>query len=180
MDTSGKLLLLNLGGELSPYLRTLKEYRYFRYAEADIKELSQWMSLQQFPQDLDNDHRVVIEPAGITINMVENAGVSNAPDHLMRLFAYNHIMQKMGWQKITDDDVMATAKEAYIVTPASSLIVLETQQDYDRFNIQDDVNSLKNASVKGKGAVPEPHEWALIIIGLVCIVWFKKKRAVAI
>lgn len=180
MDSSGKLLLLNLGGELSPYLRTLKEYRLFRYAEADVHELSQWMTLKQFPQDQDNDHRVVIEPAGITINMVENAGVCNAPDHLMRLFAYNHIMQKMGWAKITDDDVMATAKEAYIVTPASSLIVLETQQDYDRFNIQDDLNSLKNASAKGKGAVPEPHEWALIIIGLVCIVWFKKKRVVAI
>ncbi|WP_343689077.1 XrtN system VIT domain-containing protein [Chitinophaga sp.] len=180
MDTSGRLLLLNLGGELSPYLRTLKEYHLFRYATADVNELSQWMSSKQFPQDLDNDHRVVIAPAGITINMEENAGVSNAPDHLMRLFAYNHVMQKMGWQQIKDDDVLTTAKEAYIVTPASSLIVLETKQDYERFNIKDDLNSLKNASVKGKGAVPEPHEWALIVLGLVCIVWFKKKRAVAI
>lgn len=180
MDTSGQLLLLNLGGELSPYLRTLKEYRLFRYAQADVKELSQWLSLKQFPQDLDNDHRVVIAPAGITINMEENAGVSNAPDHLMRLFAYNHIMQKMGGQQIKDDSVIAAAKEAYIVTPASSLIVLETQADYDRFNIKDDLNSLKNAAAKGKGAVPEPHEWALIILGLVCVVWFKKKRAVAI
>jgi len=176
----GKMQLLNLGGELSPYLRTLKEYRFFRYAEGDVKELAQWLSQHQFPGDIENDNRVVIAPAGVTINMDDQMGVSNAPDHLMRLFAYNHIMQKMGPQKMADSEIIATAKESYIVTPASSLIVLETQADYDRFDIHDDANSLKNASLKGKGAVPEPHEWALIIIGLVCIVWFKKKRAVAI
>jgi XrtN system VIT domain protein len=179
-QTPGKLLLFNLGGELSPYLRTLKEYRLFRYTTGDIAELKQWMILKQFPADIENDHRVVIEPAGITINMEEHTGVSNAPDHLMRLFAYNHIMQKMGPKKMSDSEIIATAKESYIVTPSSSLIVLETQKDYDRFNIHDDLNSLKNASINGKGAVPEPHEWALIIIGLVCMLWFRKKRAVAI
>ncbi|OMP78941.1 XrtN system VIT domain-containing protein [[Flexibacter] sp. ATCC 35208] len=176
----GKMQLFNLGGELSPYLRTLKEYRFFRYADGDVKELAQWLPQHQFPRDIENDNRVVIAPAGVTINMDDQTGVSNAPDHLMRLFAYNHIMQKMGPQKMSDSEIIATAKESYIVTPASSLIVLETQADYDRFDIHDDANSLKNASLKGKGAVPEPHEWALIIIGLVCIVWFKKKRAVAI
>ncbi|WP_343670268.1 XrtN system VIT domain-containing protein [Chitinophaga sp.] len=180
LHTGGKLLLFNLGGDLSPYLRTLKEYRFFRYADGDVKDLQQWLPLHQFPQDIENDHRVVIAPAGVTINMEENTGVSNAPDHLMRLFAYNHIMQKMGPQKMSDSEIIATAKESYIVTPASSLIVLETQKDYDRFNIHGDTNSLKNASLKGKGAVPEPHEWALILIGLGCILWFKKKRAVAI
>ncbi|SFW24891.1 XrtN system VIT domain protein [Chitinophaga sancti] len=178
--TPGKLLLFNLGGELSPYMRTLKEYRLFRYAEGDVNELGKFMSLKQFPADIENDHRVVIEPAGITINKEENEGRSNAPDHLMRLFAYNHIMQKMGPQKVSDTSLIAAAKESYIVTPVSSLIVLETQKDYDRFNIHDDINSLKNAAIHGKGAVPEPHVWALILIGLVCMLWFKKKRAAAI
>lgn len=180
LKIQGKLPLFNLGGELSPYLRTLKEYRFFRYAAGDIKDLAEWLPQRQFPGDIENDHRVVIESAGMTINMDDQAGAGSAPDHLMRLFAYNHIMQKMGPQRTSDSEIIATAKESYIVTPASSLIVLETQKDYDRFDIHDDAGSLKNASLKGKGAVPEPHEWALIIIGLVCIVWFKKKRAVAI
>lgn len=178
--TPGKLLLYNLGGELSPYLRTLKEYRLFRYGEGNVDELGRLLSLGSFPVDVENDKRVTIESAGITISMQDDKGVSNAPDHLMRLFAYNHIMQKMGPQRMSDSEVIAAAKASYIVTPASSLIVLETQKDYDRFNIHDDLNSLKNASVHGKGAVPEPHEWALIIIGLGCLLWFRKKRAVAI
>ena len=72
---------------------------------------------------------------------------------------------------------MEEARKAYVVTPVSSLVVLETQQDYDRFKIQDTDNSLKNASMKSKGAVPEPHEWALIIaVALVLFYVIRKRR----
>jgi len=68
---------------------------------------------------------------------------------------------------------VAEAAASYVVTPLSSLVVLEKQEDYDRFNIRDSNNSLKNASLEGKGAVPEPHEWALIVIGILLIVYLK-------
>lgn len=187
MNTPGKMLLYNMGGELSPYLRTLKECRFFRYDEGELHTLGELITGKKYIADIENVHRVVVEQAGIIINMSEGAGGNNAPDHLQRLFAYNHIMQAMGPDLLTrhneDDALVQEAKEAYVVTPVSSLIVLETKKDYERFDIHDNQNSLKNASLKAKGAVPEPHEWALILIGLGCIVymkWFKKKSVVAI
>jgi hypothetical protein len=50
---------------------------------------------------------------------------------------------------------------------------LETQRDYDRFDIKDSNNSLRNASMSSRGAVPEPHEWALIILATVVLFYIK-------
>jgi XrtN system VIT domain protein len=74
-------------------------------------------------------------------------------------------------EKHIREDLLQQAQTAYIVSPLSSLIVLETQADYDRFDIKKSKNSLENASLKNAGAVPEPHEWALIII-LILSVWY--------
>ena len=63
-----------------------------------------------------------------------------------------------------EEQLIDIANEAYIVSPVSSLIVLESIKDYERFDINANENSLKNASTQNSGAVPEPHEWALIII----------------
>jgi hypothetical protein len=61
------------------------------------------------------------------------------------------------------------AATAYVVSPVSSLVVLETKEDYERFGIKDKDNSLHNATKNSSGAVPEPHEWALIIVFLLFI-----------
>ena len=74
-----------------------------------------------------------------------------------------------------NDDLVDEAATAYVVSPVSSLIVLETQEDYKRFDIQDKENSLKNATKKSSGAVPEPHEWALIILLVFFILYLKFK-----
>lgn len=175
LGQSSKVMLYNLGGELSPYLRTLKECRAFRYDHGDIYMLQQLLQARQFPGDIENDNQVVIASANIIIRSVAGEGSSNAPDHLQRLFAYNHIMQKMGPRLLTkgeDGDTLVTeAKAAYVVTPLSSLVVLETQADYDRFNIKDSENSLKNASLHAQGAVPEPHKWALIILVMLVLLY---------
>ena len=97
----------------------------------------------------------------------------------MRLFAYNQIMQKLGSSGLTkaytDSTLVDEAHEAYVVSPVSSLVVLEKQADYDRFNIKDNGKSLKNASLKNNGAVPEPGEWAMIIIIAAVFVLFMFK-----
>jgi XrtN system VIT domain protein len=172
-----RIMLYNLGGELSPYLKTLKECRTFRYDQGDLAGLKDLLDEGRFPANIENDQRILVESAGMTITQTPGAVTSTAPDHLQRLFAYNHIMQAMGPSLLTggegSDTLVAEAAESYVVTPLSSLVVLETQADYDRFNIEDSNNSLKNASLKGNGAVPEPHEWALIVIGLLLIVYLK-------
>ncbi|WP_176842225.1 XrtN system VIT domain-containing protein [Chitinophaga filiformis] len=171
------VMLYNLGGELSPYMRTLKECRTFRYDQGDIAALKELLDAHRFPASIENDQRIVIESAGMTITETPGTEVSTAPDHLQRLFAYNHIMHAMGPRLLTggeeSDSLVAEAAASYVVTPLSSLVVLEKYEDYERFNIKDGNNSLKNASLKGKGAVPEPHEWALIVIGILLIVYLK-------
>jgi len=89
----------------------------------------------------------------------------------MRLFTYNDLMKKIGRnyfkkEKLADA-LVAQAERGFVVSPVSSLLVLETQADYDRFDIKRSKNSLKNASIKNSGSVPEPREWLLIILSLV-------------
>lgn len=179
-----KIRLLNIGDELSPYLKSLKEFRVFRYEKGGILLLKLLLDNGTFAKDLENDNRIVIDQSNMMITRSPAATaavpVNTAPDHLLRLFNYNHIMQQTGKGLITgsagQDSLVAAAKEAYVVSPLSSLIVLETQKDYDRFDIRDDGNSLRNASMKSTGAVPEPHEWALIILALLTLLYVKFKN----
>jgi XrtN system VIT domain protein len=179
-----KVRLLNIGEELSPYLRSLKEYRVFRYEKGGIFLLKVLLDGGAFAADIESPDTVVIDQANMAIVRQDSlsAGKANtAPDHLMRLFAYNHIMQQTGKGLMTgsagQDTLVTVAQQAHVVSPLSSLIVLETQKDYDRFNIKDKGNSLKNASMKSTGAVPEPHEWALIILVLLTLVYIKFRPA---
>ncbi|TWV97372.1 XrtN system VIT domain-containing protein [Chitinophaga pinensis] len=177
LGPSHRVMLFNMGGALSPYLRTLKECRAFRYDQGEVNDLQSLLQNKRFPLDIENDQRVVIEAADMAITVHPGAGGTTAPDHLQRLFAYNHIMQAMGPHLLTGgetaDTLVAEAQEAHIVTPLSSLIVLETQADYDRFNIKDSNGSLKNAAIQNKGAVPEPHEWVLIIMAVLLLIGLK-------
>lgn len=177
MQDGKRLKFFNLGTTLSPYLKTLKEYRAFQYSHGIAGDLKKLIAKQEFIKDQESERQVVIDNADIAIVRDSCTQSSTAPDHLMRLFAYNHIMQKMG-PRFTDqekdnDELVAAAQQAYVVSPVSSMVVLETQQDYDRFNINDSKNSLSNASLKSNGAVPEPHEWALIIIACFVLLYIK-------
>jgi hypothetical protein len=68
------------------------------------------------------------------------------------------------------------AQEAYVVSPVSSLIVLESSEEYKRFGISDAAISLKNAAATSKGAVPEPQEWVLILLVLLFLGVISSRR----
>ncbi|MEO6283102.1 MAG: XrtN system VIT domain-containing protein [Dyadobacter sp.] len=170
------LRTFNIGNELSPYFKTLHELRIVRCEKADLRQIIEMLAKNQFPIDQEkgaSKNLVRIDNAKMTISESEDSVSIGAPDHIARLYAYNHMMQQIGTKYLSKDylkDSAATsgliteAEQANIVTPISSLIVLETAQDYTRFDIQKSKNSLDNATLKNSGAVPEPHEWALIII----------------
>ncbi len=105
---------------------------------------------------------------------------SKAPDHLMRLYAYNDIMGQA--IKLDNKDsnnleqLVDIAQTAYVVSPVSSLIVLETQQDYETHYIKDKENSLHNASISSSGAAPEPHEWMMILMAVLVAVYALGKK----
>lgn len=232
LSGGGKPRLFCLGGELSPYLTSLKEFRAFRYEEGGLDDLHELLDRKEFARDPETDQQVVIDAAALVIGrselsagerggtgepaggmdeadaktaIVARGGTAlkavavrkpappakpeepgpdlHAPDHVLRLFAYNHILQRMGGRLIhdpasstageQDKDLLAEAQLAHIVSPVSSLVVLEKQEDYDRFNIQDSKNSLKNASLQAKGSVPEPGEWALLLLVLLTFLYVK-------
>lgn len=168
--------VFNLGENTSTYINTFRELRGLSFAEGNTTELLDHLGDNTFPLTEESDESVVLHAADMTITKTkeENVVENNAPDHLARLFAYNNIMRKVGANYFNDDyineSLVNEAATAYVVSPVSSLIVLETQADYKRFGIQDTENSLQNASKNSSGAVPEPHEWALIILFLLFVI----------
>jgi XrtN system VIT domain protein len=163
-----QIRLYNLGTELSPYLQTLKEFRVLEYDQGDVSKLDDLLSKRQFGQTPEDDHTVVLKESGLRIRQTETASLGNAPDHLLRLFAYNDILRNIGQDYFkadyVNDELVKKAEQANVVSPVSSLIVLESEEDYKRFDITKSQNSLGNATAKSSGAVPEPHEWLLIAL----------------
>lgn len=191
--------LFNLGHQLSPYWQSLKAFQLLDYAEGDMDELDDLLEKKQFWIEPADDQLVCLTDARMKLVM-ETDSSSNAqneaPDHIFRLFAYNDLLRKIGRQyfdrEALEDQWLRQAEEAFVVSPISSLIVLETDDDYDRFEIDENENSLnnvqgpkkvvKNTKNFGKligtsGAAPEPHEWALIVLVGLVAVWqvFKNK-----
>lgn len=177
MPDQSVLRTFNIGNVLSPYFKTLNELRIVRCEKTGFDEIKKLISLNQFPEnqeiETNNKASVRIESAKMLIQESDSVVSQNAPDHLLRLFAYNHIMQQIGRNYLsqsylkaseTNTNLITEAAKANIITPVSSLIVLESQADYKRFDIKKSKNTLDNATLKKSGAVPEPHEWALIIL----------------
>jgi XrtN system VIT domain protein len=177
-----KVNLFNLEGGSSTYVNSLREFRVLNYATGDAELLSKLIDARQFPISEESDSKVTLHQSGIAITktpVAEKDEPDTAPDHLARLFAYNNIMRQTGYhyfQKDFDNSTLVDeAAKAYVVSPVSSLIVLETQADYERFGIKETTNSLHNATKQSTGAVPEPHEWMMIILCLVVVAYFKFK-----
>lgn len=181
--TEKKVKVFNLEGGIAAYIRSIREMRGFEYTEGSAADLVTLISAKQFPSVEESSESVVLHDARLQITKTDAEASTikdNAPDHLARLFAYNDIMRKVGGSFYSDDFVNAhlveEARKAYVVSPVSSLVVLESEKDYKRFDIEDSGNSLLNASKQSSGAVPEPHEWALIILFALVAVYLKVRR----
>ncbi len=176
-----RINIFQIGSTTSPYLKTLKEFQVFNFKMGNLEDLTDILNRKQFPLLNTVENETDIDIAGVTVVKSNNTSGSDAPDHLLRLFNYNNILKKMGKKYFNksiafSDEVVQLANEGYLVSPVSSLIVLESQQDYKRFGIDENKNSLKNASINSSGAVPEPHEWVLIGMMLLFLTWITLKR----
>ncbi len=183
----GKLCLFNIGDELSPYLKTLKECGAFRFEKGDWDTVYKQLDQQLFIHAVDEPDLVLVDPAGLLIRSGLSKRDTNAttgPDHLLRLFAYRRIQQQLNGRlpgdyssedPATVDSLVNTAEIANIVSPVSSLVVLESEADYKRFDIAQSQNSLANASLHSKGAVPEPAEWMLILLVAALILYIRHR-----
>ena len=182
-DRESNIKLYDIGEQLSPYLKSLKELQCFHYDVGDISKLNNLLQKNEYVMANKNPNQVDIDIAHLSICKKETVGTSKAPDHLFRLFTYGGIMKKIG-RNYFDKDKLALgelsemANEAYIVSPTSSLVVLESQKDYDDYDIKKNKNSLGNASMNSSGAAPEPSDYLLIALLLICLfVLYRKKKA---
>ncbi|WP_439185541.1 XrtN system VIT domain-containing protein [Carboxylicivirga taeanensis] len=186
IEHSTPLACLVLDGHKSDYIASLEQYKLLSCQTINIKELNgvdinRWFNLYEAEEDavlLPDSQMAIVKKRGPHNAKTEEG----APTHLLRLYNYHAIIQKAGHllldnSELIDEAVYKLCNEAHIVSPVSSLIVLETIKDYERFGIDESTNSLKNASLKDSGAVPEPHEWALIavVLAVILLMYFKLK-----
>lgn len=181
--SNAPILVLDLGTAPSDYNQSLKEFGVISHHQIKLSDLHQFASTNMYPDPAPTPNIVNLAGNGISIEKVINPSTTRGSYHLMRLFYYQSIMNQIGNAYFSaeegsyiEETLTDAASIANVVTPLSSLIVLESQEDYDRFEIERNKDSLGNASISNQGAVPEPHEWALIIVGLsmVIILYFKK------
>jgi len=187
----------NIGYQLSPYWQAFKAFDQLEYASGSLSELYDLVEKRQFWTESIGTGEVVLSQAQMKLSMKQEAVAaesSTAPDHVFRLYAYNDLLRNIGKQyfnrQALEDQWLRQAEEAFVVSPISSLIVLETDQDYDRFGIEANENSLENANIPTKqqkksggfgkligssGATPEPHEWVLIVLVGALALWQLKK-----
>lgn len=177
----------DLGEAPSDYMQTLKAFQVIDYNHVTLEDMVKGLSTSEYATSVDEQESYTIPQSGVTIVRTttdEPTTVSKGvPDHLMRLYYYQQVLGGIGHLFFADstnaykqEDIIQLAEKANVVTPVSSLIVLETQQDYDRFGIKQNKDSLGNASIQNSGAAPEPHEWAMIVVGLMTVLFIYKKK----
>jgi XrtN system VIT domain protein len=174
-----KLKVINISNEINPYWQTVKEQNYVTYLQTDLENCLKLMKEQQFVSYPNTGNSVNIESSNISIQEHNNSSApSHGSSHLFRMYAFNKVLEEQVAIKndsFMENQFVTLAKEANIVTPISSLIVLETDADYENNGIEKNVNTLGNASINNDGAVPEPHEWLMIAMGLGLVFFYYKR-----
>ena len=186
VSSQSKITVLNFGNELSPLWRSLNELRLVDYHLITTDELYKTITTNKINVILEDSNTIVLQDSYMCITKEKvNADTllkSDAPDHLLRLFAYNDVLIKIGKKYFEKEKYEQTffkeAEEAYVVTPLTSMIVLESEEDYKRMGISENTNTVGNAGILKGGAVPEPHEWLLIAVVIILIAHhlFKKYK----
>ena len=166
----------------SELVKTLSELGVLQTDYGTTSELQTLVNQNQFIRQTLSDQAVSLPQSGVRIVRTSDAAAVSsvkAPDHLLRLYTYNHVLNQIGRhyfsQNYSTDPLFAEVLQANIVSPVSSLIVLESQADYDRFDIKRAKDSLGNATLKNTGAVPEPHEWALLFLAAIWVFYLWQK-----
>ena len=180
-ETKGQnLKVINISAEINPFWQTAKEQKYVEYYQTTLNNSLKMIKENHFITFKTAENLVNIESAQISIqeNLKDSISKSSGSNHIYRMYAFGKVLEEQ--VKIQGDTLAANkyitlAKDANIVTPISSLIVLETDEDYKTNGIEKNVDTLANASINNDGAVPEPHEWALIFIACTTLFFYYRK-----
>jgi XrtN system VIT domain protein len=175
------LKVINISEDINPFWQTVKEQNYVEYSKLTLNECLKSIRENSFVSVKTAENRVNLEMSGISINEnpvaaeTKNTGIN----HIYRMYAFGKVLTEHVAQEedsLANNKYIYLAKDANIVTPVSSLIVLETDADYEKNGIEKNVDTLGNASINNDGSVPEPHEWLMIILGLSALLYYYKKQ----
>lgn len=175
------LKVINISAEINPFWQTVKEQKYVDYFQTSLKNSLKLITHNQFVLFKTEENSVNIEPANISIKESPKTSTSKStgPNHIYRMYAFGKVLDeqiKIQSDTLANNQYVALAKEANIVTPISSLIVLETDADYKNNGIEKNVDTLGNAAINNDGAVPEPHEWLMIVVGITTLFFYYRKN----
>jgi len=112
---------------------------------------------------------LVIERREANLADVARMGVEGSA-HIARIWTRDQVVEMMAAATGTPQReeqrlaAVALAAHARLITPISGAVVLETQQQYDE-------NRLTPVGQATVPTVPEPHEWALIGIAGMMLIW---------
>ena len=92
-------------------------------------------------------------------------GLAKGSDHIARLWANDRVLELMRANPTANRAAaVALATQYRLVTPVSGAVVLETERQYEESRL----TPVSQATVP---TVPEPHEWALILIACASLTW---------
>jgi hypothetical protein len=97
-------------------------------------------------------------------------GFAKGSDHIARLWANDRVLELMRTDPAGNRvAAVALATQYRLVTPISGAVVLETKQQYDESRL----TPVSQATVP---TIPEPHEWALLLMACAALGWFLLQR----
>jgi XrtN system VIT domain protein len=184
--------VFGLDNRFSTYYNTLRQMRVIVADGGSLDDLKKTVFLdKKFLKNTETTtllnipaSQMSIEETPVLPNTINQN--QNTNEHLLRLFVYNKILASVGKNYFRKDydmkPLVDLAEKAYVVSPVSSLIVLETEADYERFGIKKgQKKSLGNAVLSQaagakSGAAPEPQEWLLILLALGVVTFFARKQ----
>ena len=173
--------VINISENINPFWQTIKEQKYVAFISTNLQDCIKLISKNNYISYKKAENSVTIEPANIAIqeNLISENSKSNGSNHLFRMYAFTKVLEeqvKIESDTLANNKYVDLAKQANIVTPISSLIVLETDKDYAENGIEKNVDTLGNASIHNDGSVPEPYEWVMIFAAMSLLFFYYKSQ----
>jgi XrtN system VIT domain protein len=173
------LKVIAISNAMTPFWQTIKEQHYVDYLQSDVSHTLQMLNDHRYYRYVTSESRINVEPAQIAIESSPSNGKksSQGSTHIYRLFAFGKVLnEQVQKDSLSLNRYVSLAEDANIVTPVSSLIVLETDKDYKDNKINKNVNTLGNASIDDVPGSPLNYQWIVVLLAIV-LGYFKMKEA---
>ncbi|TGL99934.1 XrtN system VIT domain-containing protein, partial [Leptospira barantonii] len=174
-----KIAVLN--GKHSEYVASLIDLNQMVSVAENEDELYNILKNKSINLPVDDENEIALPYSELTLQRSNKAEEPRpGSDLLIRMSIQRKIMKQLGKRFFDRDlenaDLVDLAKDAMVVSPVSTLIVLETEHDYKRFGINANASALGQSKLEAPGSVPEPEEWLLIVCILFGALFYWKTR----